>query len=283
MNHANVAYNLLATDDPIEATDLAYQLNQNNQDRQKLTDELVREAIVQVEARQMDQPVLFVIGKSWSAGIVGLIASRIKERYQKPTIAMAENAAIIGSGRSVAGFNLIEALQELPEFFLKCGGHPMACGFTLRDAGARVAFEAALIAKFLAKTALLDMQAVLPIDAEITLEEVSWDLYDVLEKFKPFGQGNEKPKYLASGVTVVGLEPVGQTGKHLRLLVRHQTPKIKKTIGWNLCAPNSAGVNWGQELKVGQKIDMVFEIDVNEWNGNRELQLTIVDLRNQKI
>lgn len=279
MNHASVAYNLLMTEDPSEATTLAFELNENNQSRQRLTDALVKEAIFQVEKDQMSEPVLFVKGFGWSTGIVGLIASKIKELYNKPAIAIAENASVAGSGRSVAGFNMIEALQELPQFFLKFGGHPMACGFTLRDAGSLDGFQSALREKFKSKTAGLNLQPTLTVDAEIALEDVNWDLYDVLDKFKPFGVGNEKPRYAAYGVTVVGIEPVGADGKHLRLLVKHKTPKIKKTIGWNLCRENDEKTNWGKALRTGDKIDLVFEIDVNEWNGNRELQMTIVDLR----
>ena len=121
------------------------------------------------------------------------------------------------------------------------------------------------------------MTPTLQIDAAIDLEQVNWELYDVLDKFKPFGQANEKPKYLARGLTVAGLEPVGKTKKHLRIMVRHNTDKVRKTIGWSLC--NGSGTNWCEELKAGDKIDLVFEVDVNEWNGNRELQLTIVDLK----
>lgn len=278
MNHANVAYNLLITDDPIAATDLAFELDQNNQARQKMTDELVRLAVEQVERDQKDQPVLFVIGKGWATGIVGLIASRIKEMYQKPTIAMTEQTLINGSGRSITGFNLVESLQEMPEFFLKFGGHPMACGFTLKDNALLEPFKEALIDAYREKTTNADMRPILSIAAEIDLEQVNWDLFDILDKFKPFGQANEKPKYLARQLTVTGLEPVGQDGKHLRILVRHRTPRIRKMIGWNLCSPDRPNAI-GKLLKIGDIIDIVFEIDVNEWNGNRELQMTIVDIK----
>ena len=278
MNHANVAYNLFVTQSPIEATDLAFELNQNNQDRQKLTEDLVKRAMTQVSG-QKEKPILFVLGEGWPTGIVGLIASRIKEQYQKPTIVMAKNDMITGSGRSVTGFNMIGTMQEMPEFFFKFGGHPMACGFTLKNETERESFQAALIAKYHEKMSGIDTQPILPIDAEITLEEVDWELFDVLDTFKPFGQANERPKYLSRGLTVVKVEPVGAEGKHLRIMVKHHTPKIKKTIGWNLCSTANGGTNWGAILKPGDKIDMVYEIDVNEWNGSRELQLKIVDLK----
>lgn len=281
MNHANVAYNLLNTSDAIEATDLAFELNRNNLDRQHATDEYVKEALLQIP-EQKDEPVLFVIGKTWTTGIVGLIASKIKEKFQKPAIAIAwREGMFTGSGRSVEGFNMIAAMQEMPEHFLKFGGHPMACGFTLRDAGALNGFQAALRSAFRAKTAGLDMTPKLLIDAEVNLEDVTWELYDILEKFKPFGVGNDCPRYAAMNLTVASQKPVGKDGKHLTINVRHKTHRIRKTIGWRLCDAdaNGHGCDWNKELKSGDKIDLVFEIGVNEWNGNRELQLAIVDIR----
>lgn len=284
MNHANAAYNLLITEDPIEATDLAYQLNQSNMERQKSTEELVKKAVEQVERDQMNAPVLFIIGEGWPTGIIGLIAGKIKDKYYKPTLVMSSHETeIVGSGRSVEGFSLIGNLQEMPEVFHKFGGHPMACGFTLLDKNALEEFKTKLTEKFLAKTAGMDMRPTLAIDAKVNLDDVNWELYDLLSKFEPFGQGNEKPKYLAENLKIHLLEPVGQEGKHLRIMIKTPSNKIRKTIGWSLCNGNGNGngngTNWCKKLKPGDMIDVVFEIGVNEWNGNRELQLTIIDLK----
>ncbi len=279
MKHANTAYNLFMTNDPITATNLAYELNQNNRERQQLTDSLVKESINIINKEQKDEPVLFILGKNWSTGLVGLIAGRLKEKYYKPTIVMAINDnEITGSGRSIEGFDIISALQEMPEFFSKFGGHPMACGFTLKQTQLLDDFKQKLKQKFLDKTTGLNLQPQLYIDSEINLEDVNWELYDLLDKFKPFGQGNEKPKYLAKNLQIIKVEGVGKDGKHIRLWLKHKTNIIRKAIGWQLCS-NSNKPNWCQKLKPGDIIDMVFEIDVNEWNGNRELQLTIIDLQ----
>jgi single-stranded-DNA-specific exonuclease len=278
MNHAKTAFNLMITERGTDAVDLAFELNNNNTDRQKVTEELVKESIKQVE-NNPEAPVLVVHGYGWSPGVVGLIASRLKEKYQKPTIACAEtDGEIVGSGRSIDGFNMIETLQEMPHFFHKFGGHPMACGFTIKDKTLFETFKNKLCERFLEKTKGIDLTPSLGIDAKIELENIDWELYDILDKFKPFGVANDKPKYLAEGVTIHALQPVGKDGKHLRIMVKHKTHKIRKTIGWSLCSENST-TNWCKILKPGDKIDIVFEIDVNEWNGNRELQLTIVDLR----
>jgi single-stranded-DNA-specific exonuclease len=260
---------------------LAYQLDQNNKERQKRTEQYVKEACAQIEnGGQKNNPILFVIDKDWSTGIVGLIASRIKDKYSKPTIAMGYNDGnIVGSGRSVTGFNMIESMQEAPELFLKFGGHPMACGFTLKSLETLEIFKKTLIEKYNSNTVEFDMTPVLAIDTEIKLLDVNWELFDLLEKFKPFGMHNDRPKYLARNLSVIKVEALGADGKHLKLMVKESGGPGRKVVGWRLCGENNGNPNWCKLLRAGDTIDMVFEVDVNEWNGNRELQLTIVDLK----
>ncbi|MFA7314615.1 MAG: single-stranded-DNA-specific exonuclease RecJ [Candidatus Magasanikbacteria bacterium] len=278
INHANVAYNLMMTQKATDAIDLAFELDQNNKERQTITEELFKKSIEQIEKDQMKNPVLFVVGKGWPSGLVGLIAGKIKEKYYKPALVMSENETeIMGSGRSIDGFNIIETFQENPELFLKYGGHPMACGFTLISKEKLEDFKTYLIKKYYEKTKNQDMSPTIKIDAEIKLTEVDWDLFDTLEQFKPFGMHNDRPKYLTKDLEIFDIKTVGKEAKHLKLTVKQES-KIRKTIGWSLC-DKTADINWCKILRIGDKIDMVFEIDVNEWNGNRELQLTIVDLK----
>ncbi len=281
IDHANVGYHLFMTDSPTEAVDLAYKLKENNTERQAMTEMYVAEATRQVEESQLDKPVLFVYHETWNPGVVGLVASRIKNNYEKPVIAMTMNGEeMMGSGRSIIGFDMIETIQSMPEYFHKFGGHPMACGFTLAAPNKCEDFQAAMIEQFNEKTKGLDLAPTLDIDAEIDLNDVNWELYETLEKFAPFGQANPKPKYLAKGVTVASLKAIGKTHGHLKMDVKHNSTKFHKTIGWGLCDTNRGdGIDWSRTLKEGDVIDIVFEIGVNEWNGNRELQLTIVDLK----
>ena len=281
MDHANTAFALLMATDEKEAETLALQLNKNNVDRQKFTEQYVNEARKQIkETKQENNPALFVLGKSWPTGILGLISGKIKDDYYKPAIVMGEtDKEIFGSGRSIKEFNLIAAMQSMPEVFLKFGGHPQACGFTLKSKDKLEEFKTKLSAKAAAQTAAVDLTPQIAVDAEVDLDEVNWKLYDLLQKFEPFGQANEEPKYAARGVTVVNIEPVGQDGKHLRLTVKHNSHLIKKTIGFGLGDTRRCPENWKECLKPGDKIDLLFSIGVNEWNGNRELQLTIEDIK----
>ncbi|MFH1292241.1 MAG: single-stranded-DNA-specific exonuclease RecJ [bacterium] len=280
MDHANTAFALLMAQTQEQAIDLAGQLNQNNLDRQKLTEKLVTQAKQQIiETGQTDSAMIFISGNDWPTGILGLVASRLKDCYYRPVLAMSMTDEIIASGRSIAEFNMIEALQSMPEFFDKFGGHPQACGLTLKDSQQLEEFKQAMVKK---AQKIIGNKKIIPeimIDAQVSLEEVDWNLYDLLQKFEPFGQANEEPKYTASELTITGVEPVGQDGKHLRLMVKHNSHTVRKTIGFGLGDCTRHPSDWKKNLKPGDKIDMVFTIGVNEWNGNRELQLTIEDIK----
>ena len=285
MDHANAAFALLAAETLDDAQRLAAQLQQSNVDRQKLTEQLVTAARGEIRvSRQANEPIIYVLGQNWSVGILGLIASKIKEEFYKPTLVMTQvNGVITGSGRSIKQFNMIRALQEMPEFFSKFGGHPQACGFSLQSADVLEAFKAALKERVVRDTASADVTPQVSIDAEVDLSEVDWRLYDLLQKFEPFGQANEPPRYAAYGLTVVAIEPVGSDGKHLRLMLKHNSHVVRKTIGFGLGDPDRCGHDWKESLKPGDLIDMIFTVGVNEWNGNRELQLTIEDLRKHEL
>ncbi len=281
INHANVAYKLMVTDDPMEATDLAHELNQNNKDRQKMVRENMEEVEEQIK-KQEDKPLLFVKGEGWKKGVIGLIASKIKEEYHKPTIAITfKDGEYTGSGRSVPGFNIIECLQEISEYFSTFGGHPMACGFTLAEHDKLEEFKQDLLSKFKEKVGDKNLKRKIKIDSKVEMKNVDWDLYDTLKQFKPFGKDNRKPKYLAEELKVQSVSSVGSNNNHLTFMATHNNRKMHKFIGWNLCA-DSRDKNWCQELSPEDKVDVVFDISVNEWNGNRELQFTIEDIRKSK-
>lgn len=285
MDHANTALALLLSETDSEAKKLAEQLNKNNQDRQKLTEQLVKEARNQIESTsQSNNSVLFIFGDGWGTGILGLVAGKIKDEYYRPVIVMGfDGKEITGSGRSISEFNLIGALQKIDKHFLKYGGHPQACGFSLKDKDGLENFKNDLLKLATEELKNKTLTPSINIDTEVDLEEINWKMFDLLEKFSPFGQGNNEPTYAAKDLTVIGVEPVGQDGRHLRLMVKHRTHAVRKTIGFGLGNPETHPDNWKETLKPGNKIDMVFSVGVNEWNGNRELQITIEDIKKSTV
>ncbi len=273
MSDAKKAFDLLICDDQDHAKELASELGSINKARQEKTKELTKIAIDYVEATHTpEDPVIVAFGEDWPGGLMGLIASRLKDKYGKPTFVVSgATGEYTGSGRSMDGFNMYEGMRSIDKLFKKFGGHPQACGFTLEHGIMAEEFKSA-ISPIAAKQLTESAVPTLAIDSAVALDHINWQLYDFLEKFEPFGMGNPKPCFVASSCEVVSIDAVGKTGKHYRLHLRHNSGVVRKTICFN-CEESCANI------KPGDFIDMVFEVGVNEWNGNRELQLKIVDLK----
>ena len=273
IDHANQAYELLKTDDAAEVQNLVDALNKTNEGRQNLSERVTAEVKAQIGEDIGEEKVLFALGEGWPIGIVGLVAGKIADNFWRPTFVMTEKEGkIMGSGRSIPEFDMMEGLRAAKEFLSHYGGHAGACGFTLKEKKDLKKFKKALQKFAEKKLAGLDLVPTLNIDAEVKLEKINWELFELLEKFSPFGKNNERPRYLGRGLTVESFLGVGTNGNHLRINLSHENGQKKKFIGF--CFGN-----WCEKLKAGDKIDVVFEVDVNEWNGNRELQMKIIDLK----
>lgn len=273
IDHANQAYELLKTNDEKEVQNLVDALNKTNESRQSLSERVTSEAKAQIGEEIGEEKALFALGEGWPVGIVGLVAGKIADKFSRPTFVMTDREGIImGSGRSIPEFDIMEGLREVKEFLSHYGGHAGACGFTLKNKKDLKKFKKILQKFAEKKLAGLELAPTLNIDAEVKLEKITWELFELLEKFAPFGRANERPRYLGRGLTVENFESVGANGNHLRMNLSQENGQKKKFIGF--CFGE-----WCQKLKVGDKIDVVFEVDVNEWNGNRELQLKIIDLK----
>ncbi|MFA6605003.1 MAG: single-stranded-DNA-specific exonuclease RecJ [Patescibacteria group bacterium] len=268
MDHANLAYYLMIEEDEDKATKLASELNQSNLDRQKLTENIVREAKLQI-IDEHDSLLVFY-NPHWSSGLTGLVAGRLVREHSRPVFVMTEvDGNIIGSGRSIPEFNVIEALQANENLLVKYGGHPQACGFSM-DPSKREEFEKKMKALATDKLKNVEYKAKLDIELCINFEDISWELVDLLEKFRPFGQMNPEPLFMSTGLSVTSLRQVGNDGKHLKLEIAKGNNK-KGAIAFGL---------GDIKLELGDKIDIVYNLSINQWNGNREIQLIIKDIKN---
>ena len=271
MEHANSAFKLLTTENIEEAITIAHSLNKNNLARQALTEKLISESLIQLGEIGERQPVLFVQGQDWPAGVIGLVASKLTNKFARPSIVLSSSAdKFIASGRSIQEFNLIEALDEFKNYLERYGGHSGAAGFTISQNQLTV-FKRKFIAYGAKKLAQAVFLPKINIDAELKLSNTNWQLIESLLKFEPFGQENSIPRFLIRNLTVMSVDPVGNESQHLRLMVKEDNLQ-RKVICFGF--GEAAAV-----LNPEDKIDIVCEVGVNEWNGNKEIQLSLVDFK----
>ncbi|MEK7105350.1 MAG: single-stranded-DNA-specific exonuclease RecJ [Patescibacteria group bacterium] len=268
MNHANAAYNLLMVEDPAEAEQLALALNLSNTDRQKASEELYQLAKQQLGVAG-ERKILFAVGDGWSIGLAGLVAGKLMNDYGLPVfvICKLEAGHYAASGRSLHGFDVTAAMKTCGQYLMKFGGHPQACGMSCADEENLTAFMAAMSDQAATYFLKKDATPTIQIDGELDPKRVDWDLVSGLHDLEPFGEAHPRPLFVAYGLTLNAFDTVGSDKQHLRL-----TAGGKKMIGFRFG-------EWVQKLTINDKIDVVYEIGVNEWNGNKEIQLRIVDLR----
>ena len=274
IEHANTAYQLLISKDQQTATDLAEQLGNTNQQRQRITKDLTANAMSQI-GDLGKRLVIFVEGEGeqWQAGIVGLIAGKIADKFFRPTFVICRREGeYIGSGRSIDFLDIMEVLEQAKKYLTKYGGHAQACGLTLSGEESLSEFKKIATQTIEKKLKGMDLRPQIEIDMQLTLSMVDWSLLNELENFRPFGEGNRKPLFVAKNLKLVNFDKVGAEKKHLRLLVSHPEGQPRKAIAFGFG-------DRGDKLKVGQMIDLVFSVDINEWNGNREIQLKVIDIK----
>ena len=276
LHHASLAFELLTAENREEAKLLAKKIDDHNRQRQKITDEIFTEIEERLKNKEFDpkKPVVVEKGKNWPVGIVGLVAGRVADRRHRPAFVFSEDGEILkGSARSIPAFNLVEALEACQELLDGFGGHPAAAGLRIKKENLE-AFDKKINEWANKKIKEEDLVPEIEIDLEIKDEEISWKLFDDLMRFEPFGQGNGAPVFLARNFKIKSLKQVGNGLKHLKLeLESEKTGKIFGAIGFGMVK------NGGKELKKGDKIDLVFELLADEWNGTRNLQLKIIDFK----
>ena len=269
--HAELGVRLLTTESEPAALQLAQELESLNRRRREIEEEITREAIVQVDAGD-PQPAIVVGAKGWHIGVIGIVASRLVERYHRPAVVVTFDAQGIGKGsvRSVAGFDVCQALQQCEQALVTFGGHPMAAGLTVREeafAGFRHRFWEA--AEGLLEGA--QQGHTVDVDAEVGLADVQFPLLRELERLQPFGTGNPEPTFMSRGISVLEKKMVGEN--HLKLLLRQPGSVPMDGVGFRMGGLANA-------IDAGNgRIDAVFTPELNEWKGSSRIQLRLRDVR----
>lgn len=270
---ANDGVRLLTTFDDAEGQQLAQKVEEANQYRRTQVDKITQEAMVQANAAK-DQPVLLLLGHNWHQGVLGIVASRVREQTGKPTIIASTNSdetVAKGSGRSGDDFNLFAALDPHRDLMTTFGGHPAACGLSFdvdKASALRQALAAAAVEQHLDSTA----QPVLTLAARLTPDQVNEQLYDDLQHLAPFGPGNEEPLFEFTNVRPQDVKIMGKQGNHLKFTLQGDHQRI------TVIAFNQGKLAPVLRAKGGQ-VDIAAKISINEWRGQRQVQLMLEDFR----
>ena len=273
LDDAAVALRLLLTDDADEAARLASQADQVNGERQEEDRRTLDEALQRLEADYSDERDfgLVLAGDGWHPGVIGIVASRIVERVHRPVILVALRDGVgRGSGRSVPGFDLHGALLSCASHLERFGGHRQAAGLDL-DPIHLDAFREAFNAVARERLEGLDLRPEIRADIEMHLQSTDLALADLLRHLGPHGMGNPKPVLLARGLRVVG-SPREVGRGHLKLTLE-QGGVTRPAIGFGLVD------RWAPDTLLGERVDALFHLTVNEYRGRRTAQLQLKDLR----
>ena len=263
------AVKLLVSNDEKTCSDIAYELNGLNYQRQEMTKEALEKAEKEVNTKNR----LFIyFDPDIHEGIVGLVAGKLQEEYNIPCLVITElEGELRGSARSINGFNITKALEESSQYLDRFGGHAQAAGFSLKKKNLEK-FKENMFK--ITKRDITDEMLIpeLRIDMIITPEDVSYDLLNTVNKLKPYGYGNPKPNMMIRNLEVAGKRILGQSGNHMKLDIRRKDGNTISMIMFN-CDEDV------EKIKIGDVMDVVGNIYLNSWNGNDSLEFQIKEWR----
>ena len=269
MGHQEDALKLFTTKDINEVIKLAEKLNEYNKERQDIEKNIYNEAIEIIDKDDLDKKnTIVVMGKNWHHGVIGIVSSKITELYFKPSILLCEEDDYgKGSGRSIPGFDLYKALTECKDTIDKFGGHSMAVGINVKKEQFNE-FRNKLeeIAK---EQHIEEIVPILNIDAQVELDEINKDMVNSLKELEPYGEGNKMPIFAFKNLRIDSIRALSEC-KHLKLTLKDKK-NIVNAIGFNLGYLSS-------EYKIGDKIDVVGNLEINSFNGVDNLQINIKDI-----
>ena len=269
MGHQEEALNLLLSKEENEVKKLTQKINEYNKTRQEIEKNIYNEAIEQIEKEGNDNKnTIVVFGKGWHHGVIGIVSSKITELYFKPSILLCEeDGKCKGSGRSIPGFDLHEALMECNDTIDKFGGHAMAVGINInKEKIEEFKEEFEKIAK---EKEVDKIIPILNLDAEIKLDDVNKEMVDSLKELEPFGEANKMPIFAFRNLKIDSIRSLSD-GKHLRLSVK-DNKNIINAIGFNMGTLTDT-------YRIGDRVDIAGNLEINSFNGVDSIQINIKDI-----
>lgn len=274
LKDADLAVRLLLTDDPEEAEIFATEIEVLNKTRQEIVNTITAEAIEEVETHYSgpENKVLVIGREGWNAGVIGIVASRLVEKFYRPVIVLSfdrDKGLAKGSARSIQGFDLFHNLSTCRDILPHFGGHPMAAGMTLKldDVDELRIRLNTLAAETLSEE---DFIPITTLDEKVNLETITIAALEEVKLLSPFGVDNPKPKVLVDQVEISSIRKIGSEHNHLKMIVQENGETLDG-VGFGLGT-------LADEISPAAKISLIGELSINEWNNLRKPQIMIQDL-----
>ena len=270
MDSAKLGLTFLMAEDPVTARSLAEQIEQYNIQRKQVTEDIVKDVISKIENSEKKQKNVIMVSGEYHEGVLGIVASNIVEKYQKPVFIMNEKEGVLkGSARSIFDFNIYIAMNKISDLFLAFGGHTLAAGFSFEK------FNFEKIEEFLDKEfeefkQNNDLKANKNIDIVTSLEDISYQFLNSLDALKPYGMDFEKPTVLIENAMVLNKTYFGSEKQYLRLTIADEVGNLD-------CITFKDSVTF-DKVEKNDIIDLLCNIDKNNFNGRTKLQAHIIDI-----
>ena len=269
MGYEEEALKLFLTDDKEEAVRITEKLNKYNKERQDIEKKIYEEAIRKIEKNHLEDKNSIVLGaEGWHHGVIGIVSSKITDMYFKPSILVCfEGKEGKGSGRSIPGFDLHEALSQMMPYLEKYGGHEMAVGLSLKKSAFndfKEEFE-----KYCEENKVNEIIPIIEIDKIVSIKELNKNMVEELDMLEPFGESNKRPLFVFKNLRIDSIRALSE-GKHLRLTLKDENTIIN-AIGFNLGYLS-------KDYTLGDKIDVAGMIEINTFNGVDNIQINIKDI-----
>ena len=269
MGHADEALNLFLSKDIYEVNELTKKLNEYNKIRQETEKNIYEDAVKQIEQNKLNEKnAIIVSGENWHHGVIGIVSSKITDLYFKPSILLCNEGEFSkGSGRSIPGFDLHQALMQCQDTIDRFGGHAMAIGITIKtDKFQEFAEEFENVAK---EAKIDEIIPIINIDAKIELNEINKEMVESLKLLEPYGEGNKMPIFAFRNLKIDSIRALSE-GKHIKLTLKDNN-NIINAIGFNLG-------KIAEDYRIGDKIDVVGTLEINSFNGVDSLQINVKDV-----
>lgn len=280
LDTADKALKLLIGEDSKELDECVEFLNLLNTERQNLCDETYREAVLSIEKKPDDHKDSIVLfNEEWHIGIIGIVASKLIEKYNKPVFMMTkdspESTVVRCSCRSIKGINVYEVLAIHSDLFLGFGGHSMAAGFSFDEKTVSFErFKSILNTTISDVSQSLDLTPTVEVDLELTPEGVNYSLLKEIEKLQPFGSRNQPPLFALKDLKLNQFKMMGQNANHLKIYVSGGNNQIFECVKWNYPDFN---------LPLNSSLDIAFYPKINSFNGNTTIQLDLKDIQSESF